>query len=79
MQREEKKQKIVKMYFLKLLLKIFVNIKKLLMGDLLSNGLHKKVMICYIIVILLKVDYTYSFLKNPLGNGHWPTDERKGV
>ena len=49
------------------------------MGDLLSNGLHKKVMICYIIVILLKVDYTYSFLKNPLGNGHWPTDERKGV
>ena len=63
MQREEKKQKMVKMYFLKLLIKIFENIKKLFMGDLLSNGLHKKVMICYIIVILLRVDYTYSFLK----------------
>ena len=28
----------------------FVNIKKLLMADLLSNGLHEKVLICYIIM-----------------------------
>ena len=30
--------------------------EKLFMADLRSNGLHEKVMIYYIIVILLKVD-----------------------
>ena len=42
---EEKKQKAMKMYFLKVLAKKF-----LFMANLLPNGLHK----CYI--ILLKVD-----------------------
>ena len=48
---EEKKQKIVKMYFLKVLLKLFLNIEKLFMADLLPNGLHKKVIICSICYI----------------------------
>ena len=39
------------MYFLKLLLKFFVNIEKFFMTDLLSNGLHEKVIICYIIML----------------------------
>ena len=44
-----KKVKMVKMYFLKLLLKIFfVSIKKLFMADLSTHGHHKKVLICYI-------------------------------
>ena len=51
MKREEKKQKMVKMCFLKLLLNIFVSIKKLFMADPISNGLHEKVMICYIIML----------------------------
>ena len=46
-----KKQKIVKMYFLRLLLKFFFNNKKLFMANLLSNGLDEKVTICYIIMI----------------------------
>ena len=44
---------------------MFVNIKKLFMANLLSNGLHEKVMICYI-VILLKVDYVQFVKKIPL-------------
>ena len=49
---------MVKMYFLKLLLKIFVNIEKLFMADLLSNGLYfmKGNDMLYYYVILLKVD-----------------------
>ena len=43
---------MVKMYFLKLLIKIFVNIKKLFMAIFLSNRRHEKVMICYIIIRL---------------------------
>ena len=35
------------------------------MANLLSNGLHEKVMICYI-VILLKVDYVQFVKKIPL-------------
>ena len=47
---KEKKQKMVKMNFKALAKIFFVNIKKLLMADLLSNGLHEKVLICYIIM-----------------------------
>ena len=39
------------MYFLKFLLKNFANIKKLFMGDVLSNGLNEKVKVCYIIML----------------------------
>ena len=49
------------MHFLKLLLKFFVNIKKLFMPDLLSSGLHKKITICYILFI-------YLYLTNNLIN-----------
>ena len=52
---------MVKMYFLKLLLKIFVNIKKLFKVDLLSNGLHEKVthviLLCYITKSRLDVQF----------------------
>ena len=44
------------MYFLKLLLKFCVNIKKAdlaFMADLLANALHEKVMICYIIMLIM--------------------------
>ena len=36
------------------------------MADLLSNGLHENVLICYIIAILLNVDLMYSLLRIPL-------------
>ena len=49
---KEKKQKIVKMYFFKVLAKnFFVNMEKLFMADLLPSGLHEKVMICSICYI----------------------------
>ena len=47
---KEKKQKMVKMNFKALAKIFFVNIKMLLMADLLSNGLQEKVLICYIIM-----------------------------
>ena len=53
------------MHFLKLLLKFFVNIKKLFMPDLLSSGLHKKITICYILFIYL---FIYLYLTNNLIN-----------
>ena len=37
--------------FFKALAKVFFNIKKLFMANLLSNGLYEKVTICYIIMI----------------------------
>ena len=47
-----KKQKIAKMFFLKLLLKMFCyNMEMLFMADLLTNGLHEKVIICSICYI----------------------------
>ena len=49
------------MHFLKLLLKFFVNIKKLFMADFLSSELHKKIMICYI-------SFIYLYLTNNLTN-----------
>ena len=56
--REKKKTEDGENVFFKALAKIFfVNTKKLFMADLLSSGLHEKVMICYIIMLyLLKVD-----------------------
>ena len=52
MYTEEKKQKMVKKLFFKALAKFFfVNIKKLFMADLLSNGLHEKLMICHFIML----------------------------
>ena len=41
-EKRKKTKKMMKMYFLKLLLKNFC--EKLFMADLLSNGLHEKVM-----------------------------------
>ena len=38
-------------FFLKLLLKFFVNVEMLFMADLLPNGLHQNVMICSICYI----------------------------
>ena len=29
--------------------------------------------------MLIIVDYMYSLLKNPLGNGYWSTAERRGA
>ena len=50
--REKKKTEDGENVFFKALAKIFfVNIKKLFMADLLSNGLHEKVMICYITML----------------------------
>ena len=49
------------MHLLKLLLKFFVNIKKLFMANLLSSELHKKITICYILFI-------YLYLTNNLTN-----------
>ena len=52
MQGEEKKTEDGDNVFFKALAKgFFVNIKKLFMVDLLSNGLHENVMICYIILL----------------------------
>ena len=48
---KKKKQKMVKIYFLKLLLKFFANIKKLFNVDFLSDGFHEKVTTCYIIML----------------------------
>ena len=45
---------MVKLSFSKLLLKFFVNIKQLFIANLLSNGLHEKVMMCYIICYITK-------------------------
>ena len=44
-ERERKKQKMVKMYFFKVLLMVVPGSTKLFLVDLLSNGLHEKVMI----------------------------------
>ena len=50
--REKKKTEDNENVFFKAPAKtFFVNIKKLFMADLLSNGLHKKVNICYIIML----------------------------
>ena len=49
--REKKKNErciLWKLYFAKIFLLTW---KKLFMADLLSNGLHEKVMICYIIML----------------------------
>ena len=50
------------MFFLKHLLKIFVNIEMLFMADLLPNGLHEKVMICSICYIT-KSKFNVQFVK----------------
>ena len=64
---------MVKIYFFKALAKRFrVTLK--LMDDLLLNGLHEKVMICYLNLIRCKVCQ-----ENLLGNGYWPTDESRGA
>ena len=68
------------MHFLKVLAKIFfVNMEKLFIADLLANGLHEKVMICsmrYVPNSRLDVQFVKE---NLLVNGHWSTDERRGV
>ena len=52
MQREEKKTEDGENIFFKAPANFFfANIKKLFMDDLLSNELHEKVMICYIIML----------------------------
>ena len=67
------------MHFLKVLAKIFfVNMEKLFIADLLANGLHEKV-ICsmrYVPNSRLNVQFVKE---NLLVNGHWSTDERRGV
>ena len=49
--RERKKTADGENVFFKALLKLFVNIEMLFMADLLSSGLHEKVMTCYIIML----------------------------
>ena len=51
MSREEKKTEDGENVLFKPLANFFFNIKKLFMADLLTNGLHEKIMICYIIML----------------------------
>ena len=57
---------MVKLSFSKLLLKFFVNIKQLFIANLLSNGLHEKVMMCYIICYIIKSRLDVQFVKKIL-------------
>ena len=52
--REEKKTEEGENVFFKALAQFFFNIKKLFMTDLLINGLHEKVLICYVIMLFTK-------------------------
>ena len=52
MKREDKKAEDCEIVLFKAIANVFfVNMEKFFMADLQSNGLHEKVMICYIIML----------------------------